>query len=149
MEQLAAAWIDRELRGASRWLAFAIAAPPVLDRLDDAGWIGMLASGSFDVGEGGLTALGWSALFVALAIAAGQILRRHRPRARWWFYAACAAPMMGYFALTGFRVSAAIGALGLAVTALRLRAAGPQGTVSPQNAAARYADGPRDVLPPP
>lgn len=149
VDQIAQRWIDTELRAGARWLGFAIAAPPVVDRLDDAGMIGMLATGSFELGEGGPLALAWSAFFVALGIAAAQIVRRHRPAARMWFFAGCAAPMLGYFALGGFRVSAAIGALGFVVAALRLRAAGAAGTLGRDVATPRYAGTPRDVDPSP
>jgi hypothetical protein len=149
VDHIAQRWKDAELRAGARWLGFAVAAPPVVDRLDDAGLIGMLASGSLELGEGGAIALAWSAFFVALGIAASQIVRRHRPGARWWFFAGCAAPMLGYFALGGFRVSAAIGALGFVVAALRLRAAGAAGTLGRDGATPRYAGDPRDVDAPP
>ncbi len=149
MERIAQAWIERELRGAAGWFGFAVAALPVVDRLDDAGWITTLASGSLDAGEGGLAALGWSAFFVALGIAAAQLLRRHAPRHRWWFFAACATPLVVYAVVTGPRVSAAVSALGFAVAALRLRAAQAHATLPPDVVrSARYAGGSGDVLPP-
>jgi hypothetical protein len=153
MQEIARRWIDIELRAGARWFGFAVAAAPVVDRLDDAGWITTLASGkigrSDEWPQGGLAALGWSALFVALGIAAAAVMRRHGARGRWWFFAGCAAPMLGYVALGGFRLSAGVSLLGFAVAALRLRAGRAPDTLQSDGVTdrARYAGGSGDVGP--
>ena len=151
LDRIARRWIDGELRGGARWFGFGVAAAPVIDRLDDGGLITLLASGELELGGGGMAALLWSAVFVALGCAAAAILRRHRAAARPCFFAGCAVPVLGYAVLGGFRVSTWVSVLGFAVAALRLRAARGRDTLGIDIAApaARYAEGRGDVEPPP
>ena len=114
---------DQALRISARWLAIGISIPPIADiadrtgvltaptQLDGAQWVGFFAR---------------AIPFVAIAVAAAWLLRRHRAGDRTWFFGACAVVLIGDAALTGFRLSIVAGlvALAFAFSQLRLAAQG-------------------------
>lgn len=86
-----------ELGGAARWLGLGVALGPILEVADRGGLFTVLtAPSTMEVGI--LVPLTKVGMFAVLGIAATVILPRHRPRARWWFFAACAIPVLGWIA---------------------------------------------------
>ena len=112
----------RALATAAHWLGIGVAAIPVLDVADRAGLIVLLTSPETLELDMVVVPLLQIAFFVGLGIAAWALLRRHRPRARGWFFAGCVAPIAAYSAHTGFRLAVVVAliALGFAWVQLRL-----------------------------
>lgn len=108
---------------AARWLGFGIAILPVLDIADRAGLLMLLASPSvleLDLVAAPLLGI---AFFVAVGVGASAVLRRHRPRARGWFFAGCVIPVLAYVLATGLRLSAAVALIALSFAFVQLRLA--------------------------
>ena len=63
------------------------------------------------------------AFFVGLGIAASALLRRHRPRARGWFFAGCVAPVAAFTIYSGLRLSAVVALIALCFAFVQLRLA--------------------------
>lgn len=122
MDDLADDMTQRALATAAQWLGIGVAAVPVIDIADRAGLIVLLTTPeTLELGMV-IVPLLKIAFFVGLGIAASALLRRHRPRARGWFFAGCVAPIAAFTAYTGFRLSvvAALIALCFAFVQLRL-----------------------------
>lgn len=121
MLDLADEMTQRALASAAQWLGIGVAAIPVIDVADRAGLIVLLTTPETLDGMV-IVPLLQIAFFVGLGIAASALLRRHRPRARGWFFAGCVAPVAAFTAYTGFRLSVVVAliALGFALVQLRL-----------------------------
>ena len=121
MLDLADDMTQRALASAAQWLGIGLAAIPVIDVADRAGLIVLLTTPETLDGMV-IVPLLQIAFFVGLGIAASALLRRHRPRARGWFFAGCVAPVAAFTAYTGFRLSVVVAliALGFALVQLRL-----------------------------
>lgn len=126
MLDLADDMTQRALASAAQWLGIGVAAIPVIDVADRAGLIVLLTTPETLDGMV-IVPLLQIAFFVGLGIAASALLRRHRPRARGWFFAGCVAPVAAFTAYTGFRLSVVVAliALGFALVQLRLARAAP------------------------
>lgn len=123
MLDLADDMTERALASAAQWLGIGVAAVPVIDIADRAGLIVLLTSP--ETLELGMVALPLVqiAFFVGLGIAAAALLRRHRPRARVWFFAGCVAPIAVFTATTGVRLSVAVALIALCFSFVQLRLA--------------------------
>lgn len=122
MDDLADGMTGRALASAAQWLGIGVAAIPVLDVADRAGLVVLLtAPETLELDMVALPLL-QIAFFVGLGVAASALLRRHRPRARGWFFAGCVAPIAVFTAYSGLRLSVAVAliALGFAFVQLRL-----------------------------
>lgn len=126
MRDLADDMTQRALATAAQWLGIGVAAIPVIDIADRAGLIVLLTTPETLDGMV-IVPLVQIAFFVGLGIAAAALLRRHRPRARGWFFAGCVAPVAAFTAYTGVRLSVVVAliALGFALVQLRLARAAP------------------------
>jgi hypothetical protein len=114
---------QRALATAASWLGIGVAAIPVLDIADRAGLVVLLTSPeTLELGMVAIPMLQIAA-FVGLGIAAAALLRRHRPRVRWWFFAGCVAPIAAFTAATGFRLSVVVALIALCYSAVQLRLA--------------------------
>lgn len=116
-----------ELGGAARWLGLGVALGPILEVADRGGlFTALTAPSTMEVGI--LVPLMKAGMFAVLGIAAAVILPRHRPRARWWFFAACAIPVLGWIAHMAWsgdlRAVALVPLLALPYAGARLRHAG-------------------------
>lgn len=114
---------DETIGAAARWLGFGVAALPVLDIADRAGLFVLLSSpSSLELGLVAIPLL-QIAFFVAVGIGAGAVLRRHRPRARGWFFAGCVVPVLAYVLATGLRLSVVVALVALVFAFVQLRLA--------------------------
>ena len=121
METLVERTAAAPLAAAARWLGFGVAALPVLDIADRAGLAVLLRSPStleLDLVAAPLLGI---AFFVAVGLGAAAVLRRHRPRARGWFFAGCVLPVLAYVLATGLRLSAAVSLVALCFAFVQLR----------------------------
>jgi len=113
-----------ELAGAARWLGLAIALGPIVEVADRGALITALTAPS-SMGFGLVAPLLKVALFAVLGIAAAVILPKHEPRNRWWFFMACAIPVVGWIghmAWSGdLRAVAVVPLLALPYAGARLR----------------------------
>ncbi|MCA9707814.1 MAG: hypothetical protein KDK70_18325 [Myxococcales bacterium] len=113
----------RTLAAAAQWLGIGVAALPVVDIADRAGLLVLLVAP--ETLE--LSLVAWPllqiAFFVALGVAASALLRRHRPRARAWFFAGCVIPVLVFTLTTGLRLSVVIALIALALSFVQLRLA--------------------------
>lgn len=115
--------IERERRGAARWFGVAVAAVPVLDRLDDAGWftlLGDLARGHFELPEGWTATLLWVVGFSALGFAASRLLPVLGRRDQWLFIGGCALVLAWYVVQRGPTAAVLVAGLALFATVARL-----------------------------
>ena len=121
---LADAMIDRERVSASRWFGVSIAAAPIANVLDDTGWFTLLAElrHGVELPPAWRLTLGWTALFVVLAVAGSMLLRLMSPRDRWWLFTGAAVPTVLYVLGQGVRPGAVIALAALVASATRLRA---------------------------
>jgi hypothetical protein len=111
------------LRTAAQWLGIGVAAVPVIDIADRAGLFVLLtAPETLELGML-LVPLLQIAFFVGIGIAAAALLRRHRPRARPWFFAGCVAPVAAFTIYSGLRLSAVIALIALCFSFVQLRLA--------------------------
>lgn len=113
----------RALATAAQWLGIGVASLPALDIADRAGLLVLLTAP--EVLE--LSMVAWPlvqiAVFIALGFAASALLRRHRPRARLWFFAGCSLPVLVFTLSTGLRLAAAIALIALCFSFVQLRLA--------------------------
>lgn len=123
MRDLADEMAQRALASCAQWLGIGVAVIPVLDIADRAGLVVLLTSP--ETLELGVVALPLAqiAAFVGLGVAASALLRRHRPRARGWFFAACVAPIAVFTAVTGLRLSVVVALIALCFSFVQLRLA--------------------------
>lgn len=112
--------LAREVASAAAWLGVGVAAAPALDVADTSGLITALASpATFELGPM-LRPLALVSLFLALGVGAAVLLRRHQPRARRRFLAACAIPVAAWILYTGPKLVALIAVAGFGLAAARL-----------------------------
>lgn len=123
LSELADQGSRRALASAAQWLGIGVAAVPVIDIADRAGLFVLLVSPELLE----LSVIAWPLLqiacFVALGVAASALLRRHRPRARGWFFAGCVAPVLAFTLYSGLRLSAAVALIALCFGFVQLRLA--------------------------
>jgi uncharacterized membrane protein len=123
MTDLADDMSQRALATAAQWLGIGVAAIPVIDVADRAGLFVLLTSPeTLELGIVVVPLL-QIALFVGLGVATAALLRRHRPRARGWFFAGCVAPIAAFTAYTGFRLSVVVALIALCFSFVQLRLA--------------------------
>lgn len=123
MHDLANDMTARALATAAQWLGIGVAAIPVIDVADRAGLVVLLTSPeTLELGMVAIPLL-QIAFFVGVGIAAAALLRRHRPRARSWFFAGCLAPIAVFTASTGLRLSVAVALIALCFALVQLRLA--------------------------
>ncbi len=123
LHDLADDMTQRPLASAAQWLGIGVAAIPVLDVADRAGLIVLLTSPeTLELGMVAIPLL-QIAFFVGIGVAASALLRRHRPRARGWFFAGCVAPIAVFTAYSGFGLSAAVALIALSFAFVQLRLA--------------------------
>lgn len=130
---------ERTLRAAGRWLGIGVAAGPILQIADNAGWI--VAFTSLEP-----SSQVWPAaqmlLFAALGFAAAWLLPRHRPRGRTLFFALCALPVGAWVFVSGLTISSVVAVLALALALAQLRLTGHLPPIPP---APRYDGASGDV----
>ena len=119
---LASRMVLVERRRAARWFGVAIAAAPILDVLDDAGWFTLLFGfrHGIDLPPTWATSLAWTGFFVGLALAGAAILRAMSRRDARWFFAVAAAPIVLYALGRGVRPAALLGLAALVFAGLRI-----------------------------
>jgi hypothetical protein len=123
MHDVADEMTRRALATAAQWLGIGVAAVPVIDVADRAGLVVLLVSPeTLELGMVVVPLL-QIAFFVGLGIAAAALLRRHRPRARGWFFAGCVAPIAAFTAYSGFRLSVVVALIALCFSFVQLRLA--------------------------
>lgn len=123
MLELADEMPQRALATAAQWLGIGVAAVPVIDIADRAGLFVLLtAPETLELGMviGPVLQI---AFFVGLGCAASALLRRHRPRARGWFFAGCVAPVLAFTLYSGLRLSALVALVALCFAFVQLRMA--------------------------
>ena len=123
MDDLADDMTGRALASAAQWLGIGVAALPVIDVADRAGLVVLLTSPETLEYGMVIVPLLQIAFFVGLGIAAAALLRRHRPRARPWFFAGCVAPIAVFTAYGGLRLSVVVAAIALGFAAVQLHLA--------------------------
>lgn len=92
VDALADRMLARERRAAARWVGLAVAAAPVLEQLEDGGWLawlGELAHGRAELPVGAWASLPTLLYFIGLGLAAAWLSPRLRPRDRGIFLLAC------------------------------------------------------------
>jgi hypothetical protein len=123
MQDLVDETTGRALATAAQWLGIGVAAIPVIDIADRAGLVVLLTSPeTLELGMVAVPLL-QIAFFVGLGFAASALLRRHRPRARGWFFAGCVAPIAVFTVHTGFRLSVVVALIALCFALVQLRLA--------------------------
>ena len=123
LDELSTRATGRALATAAQWLGFGVAALPTIDIADRAGLAVLLTSPETLELPLLVGPLGQIAFFVALGFAASALLRRHRPRARGWFFAGCAIPELVFILVTGLRLAAVIALIALCFAFVQLRLA--------------------------
>ncbi|MBX7079986.1 MAG: hypothetical protein K1X88_12400 [Nannocystaceae bacterium] len=120
-QPLADRMLARERDAAARWFGVGLAAVPVLERFEDAGWITLLASGLGDgLPPAALASVPWLLGFAALGFAGTQVMRALAQRDRWWLLGATVAVIGAYAVHRGLALAVLVAVLALAMAAVKL-----------------------------
>lgn len=113
--------ITRERDAAARWFGVGLAAVPVLERFDDAGWLVLVGGGLGDgLPPAALASVPWLLGFAVLDVAGARVMRALAQRDRWWLLGATVAVIGVYAVHRGLALAVLVAALALAMAAMKL-----------------------------